>query len=405
MTTRISYLDRFRFLVVTLAIMSHVISKHGVMETALADTMFYLRILTRTATPSLLVLLGVMVSIVYVSRFMQEPRVVATKILKRTLQCYAAFLVIVLVGLLFGIQDVRHSLLAVPFVTMVRQGHIFQLYVLLLPVAIGLIWVQVRFGPLALGLLAVLIWVVEPLVATVVPPRHLGGLAVVAIGSGNAWGPSAYHGISLVAFGMLVGNALASQSQAVRRQSMIAVAALLAGAAVVLAAEALAHGPGFVADSIVNSRGYRWHNELPYFAFGAIGSVVVLAVSWFLSRTFSPRIFATPDRVGRSTLTYFLIGEVLILTLPDPTLDSYATLLPTLVFYVGVAGLLAISAQHIMTAFFNRYAPALPAQKSGQVRQKVRSKKGTASQIYNVNEASSESTQHNPVAAGESSRP
>ena len=387
MAARIFYLDRFRFLVVTFAIMSHVISKHNVMQTALADTMVYLRIVTRTATPSLLILLGIMVTIVYVPRFMQEPRVAANKILKRTLQCYVAFLVIVLVGLLVGMHDTHRALRAVLFLNQVSQGTIFQLYVLLLPVAIGLIWVQLRLGPLWLGLLAFLIWVAEPLVAAVVLPAGLAELGSVMIGYGNWWGPSAYHGISLVAFGMLVGNALAPQSsQAVRRQSMIAVAVLLAGAAAVLAAEALAHGPRFVASSIVHSGRYRWHNELPYFAFGVIGAVMLLAVSWFLSKAFSPRTFAIPDRIGRFTLTYFLIGEILILTLPGPTLDRYATLLPTLVFYVSAAGLLAISAQHIMTAFLNRHAPARPAQSP-------------------VSEASSESTQYNPVAVGKASRP
>lgn len=345
---RILYLDRFRFLVVTFAIFSHVLAKHRVGEFDLHTASLWLTLATTTATPSLLVLLGIMVAIVYGPRFGEDPARTSARIIRRSFQCYAAFVAIVLTGLAAGYQDLATALRALPFLAHVAFGNIFQLYVLLLPATIGLLFVHRRFGAAGLVAVVLAVWIVSPALGALEGPWPdvLSVPGSLVFGLGGAWGPSAFHGLSFVAFGMLLGTTIVGTG-GVRRDHAIGVAALALGALFIIAVAVVQIGPQKFAGSIVYSI-YRSDNAIQYYAYGVVAALLVLAACRIVSPWLPDKPLAPVDRVGRLTLTYFLLGEMLILVLPNPPITRVWELVLSTAIHVGLAGALTLAIHRLL---------------------------------------------------------
>ncbi len=79
---RVSFLDTFRFVAVTFALLAHVATQHG-FDLYDTDSGLVSKALTRSATPSLLIVFGVMLEIVYGRRFADKPDMVASRMLYR----------------------------------------------------------------------------------------------------------------------------------------------------------------------------------------------------------------------------------------------------------------------------------------------------------------------------------
>lgn len=346
---RILYLDRFRFLAVTFAIFAHVLIKHSVAESELQAVGLWLTLATRTATPALLVILGIMVAIVYGPRFGDEPTRTSARILRRSLQCYAAFVAIVLTGFAAGHQDLETALLALPFLARVSNGTIFQLYVLLLPATIGLLFLRERYG--AAGLVAALlaVWLASPALDALEGPWPdiLSVPGSLVFGLGGEWGPSAFHGLSLVAFGMLLGATIVGTG-GVRRGHAIGASAVALGALLVIALDVIRIGPQSFAGSIVHFDIYRGTNALQYYAFGVVSVLVLLAACRIVSPHLPERPLAPIDRIGSLTLTYFLLGEILVLVLPDPPIVALWQLAATAVIHIGLAGAVTLAIHRLL---------------------------------------------------------
>jgi len=348
--TRILYLDRFRFLVVSLAILSHVLSKHAVMETDLEHGARFAVLLTRAATPSLLIILGIMVQIVYAPRFLTEPALTSRRILYRAQQCYGAFLIIILVKFLTGQENALHAVQAALFLKRISNGTIFQLYALLLPATIGLLWLHRRTGPAGLVIVAALVWIASPMISAIdtMPHWRLRDFGTILVGFGNSWGPSVYHGLSLVVFGMLAGAVISrAQNQQGWQHSAVGAAVLIAGATAFVADEVSQIGLRSFAAGIVDSGTYRWNNDIQYYAFGILAAVALLILSHRLSHLLPSTVFTVPDTLGRYTLTYFLLGEVLVQALPDPVLARVSHVVLAGISYLALAGGLTIGAQRM----------------------------------------------------------
>jgi len=355
--TRILYLDRFRFLVVSLAILSHVLNKHAVMETDLEQGARFAMLFTRMATPSLLIILGIMVQIVYAPRFQSEPALTSRRILYRALQCYGAILIIVIVKFLTGQDDANHALQAALFLKRVSNGTIFQLYALLLPITIGLLWLQRWTGPAGLVLVAVLVWIGAPLVSAIdsMPHWRLRDLGSILLGFGDTWGPSIYHGLSLVVFGMLTGAVISrGRDRSTWLASAVGAGVLAAAALMIVANEVAQIGLRSFASGIVEVGIYRWNNDIQYYAFGIVAALALLTLCHRLSQHLHQSFFVIPDRLGRYTLTYFLLGEVLVQALPDPMLGRVTLVVLAAIAYLALAGGLTLLAQRMRHAFASR---------------------------------------------------
>lgn len=347
---RVLYLDRFRFLVVTLAITAHVLSTYEVRETELSDSVRYLYFLTRTATPSLLVLLGIMVHLVYARPFTSDARNVAKRILYRSVQCYLAFLVIVILNFLMTDQDAAHTLHASVFLMRVSNGTIFQLYVLLLPVTIALLWAQRAWGPSSLAAAIVLVWLADPLLSTVaeVWPARLAELGEILFGHGGHWGPSAFHGISLVAAGMLIGAAFSGRDNLHKlKVELLTLCGITLLALVIVGSYILQEGAHSFAGSIVHFGLFRSNNEIEYYAYGWIAVLVLLGGTKIVSSYVPERYFYLVDRIGAYTLTYFLLGEVFMLIFPSGVISQFPLLVLIVLGYVGLAGCATLIVRHV----------------------------------------------------------
>lgn len=362
---RILYLDRFRFLAVTFAIFAHVLGKHRVAEFDLEAMGLWLTLATRTATPALLIILGIMVAIVYGPRFDEEPARTSARILRRSLQCYAAFVVIVLTGFAAGHQDLATALLALPFLARVSNGTIFQLYVLLLPATIGLLFLRRRLGPAGLVAAVLAVWLASPALGALEGswPDVLGVPGSLVFGLGGDWGPSAFHGLSLVAFGMLVGATIVATGDVWRNHAIGAIALSL-GALIVIAVDVIRIGPQSFAGSIVHFDIYRGNNAIQYYAFGIVSVLLLLAACRIASPFLPDRPLAPIDRIGGLTLTYFLFGEILVLVLPDPPIMRVWPLVLSTAIHIGLAGALTLATHHLLETRRTRAVPSRGAMRS-----------------------------------------
>jgi hypothetical protein len=314
---RITFLDTFRFAAVTFALVAHVATQHGLddFETSLG----LLRAsVTRAATPSLLILFGVMLEIVYARRFRAEPGLVAGRMVRRAALCYAAFAASALFALAGGKITASGLAGAVVLVKTVPYSAIFKLYLFLLLLGVGIVAARVRYGMAGLLALLCAVWLADTLVidgSRPLPPpfRHLAGLL---LGWGENHGPSVLHGVTLVVFGMALGAAAFSRTPP-SRATWAALGLMLAAATAVLARELWVGGLRHVLVGIADIEAFRSDNAPVYYAYGIWVALALTGFAYLLHAAAPARLRRLMGRLGSATLPYFFIGNAVLLLSPS----------------------------------------------------------------------------------------
>ena len=312
---RIPFLDTFRFVAVTFALLAHVCLHHGLDRDGTISDLLRTS-LTRTATPSLLVLFGVMLEIVYARRFTERPLVAASRMVYRAALCYLAFAASALVALVGGEVGVGGFLGSVILLTSVPYAAIFKLYLFLLLLGIGVVAARARYGVGCLLAIVGPVWLADALwidgSGPLPPPfRHLGGLL---LGWGENHGPSVLHGTTLVVFGMALGGVVFSP--AASRPAKALLALLLAAAATVLSRELWGEGPRHLLAGIADITAFRSDNDIVYYAFGIWAAVLLMGAAYVLHLAVPARLRRLAGRLGPETFAYFFIGNAVLLLMP-----------------------------------------------------------------------------------------
>ncbi|WP_058835974.1 hypothetical protein [Luteimonas abyssi] len=326
--SRVASLDRYRFVAVTLALLSHVVLNFtGDLGTG--DLDLVRKAITRAATPTLIVLFGVMLELVYVRKFVQardagRPALesTASAAFKRAAFCYAAFVFLAALGFVAGRNSAVHLGGAVVLIAPALFATIYKFYFFMLLALPLIVLARVRWGalaPLAATLFAVA-WgaAIGGLPAAPFPLHHIVGFVT---GIGDTFGPSLVHSLMLLSAGMLCGSVFYGRADRVRtrRRDAVVLALLLAAAVAVIAQQVAAVGAHGFAERMVDINAYRRQNHPAYYAYGTLFSLALMGVATVWSKLGRARVF---DFVGRHTFAYFLIGNAVILAAPHVPLSG-----------------------------------------------------------------------------------
>lgn len=301
---RIYILDCVRFLAVSLALWSHGSARfkiHGP-ETELPGIIGHL--VTATATPSLMILFGMIAHVAYSNAFERDQYATTRRLVGRALDCYVALVIACLYGFLNG-GDLQYL-----WEGMILQvGHfdyaIFRIYALVLLIMPFILYLRRKLGWRAY--IWILIAVQMYHFSTLDTPNPDGPLSSIrglfGLGEvGDIWGPSIFQALQFVIFGMAIASAIRARDLGSR---LVALGMLgIASALTLIGATQL--GEVYVMNLVKGT--YRGVNDHHYFAYGMVAFLPLMGGAWLLTKWARAKWIITT--VGSHTLTFFLFGNM-----------------------------------------------------------------------------------------------
>ncbi|WP_413785642.1 hypothetical protein [Cognatiyoonia sp. IB215182] len=253
---------------------------------------------------------------------------VAHRLMSRSLTCYLLFVAITAAAFLTDKLSALDALGAVTFTAGGRFGVILKLYAVLFVVIALTLRPGVRWGAPFYAGIALIAWATKYLFeATGWSAPYL---VQSQLGPGEGFGPATFLGLTLVAFGMLIGEALTG------RRAWWPVAIAVCMACIGLVFGMADYGLKQFALNMVAS--FRWVNSPYYYVFGVCAASISLAVFWMLS-TRGPNALTYPlGELGKDTLFVYGFGNILINLLPlyrgTDVVTGFALLCAFMVFLV-----------------------------------------------------------------------
>ncbi|HHH43860.1 MAG TPA: DUF1624 domain-containing protein [Gammaproteobacteria bacterium] len=318
--SRLNFIDVARSYAIVLALFSHAMIAFGGF-TALGDDALKIKLFTRTATPLFVFMFGMMLELVYARKARENglPSVVRRLVL-RSAQCYLGYQLTVIAGVIGGHTTLSQATHAMFFMDSAVFGNILRLYSVAMLLAIPIIWIRCRTGPLSLVMMLFTIWLGDTILDQYsgVSLGRLDALAGILLGTGSTLdGPSVWHGMTFVFAGMLVAASLHNWKQAGLKQfnyTLLAMAAVCMAIVAWLAADVSLSG---VIRRFANYQ-YRSHNHIGYYAVGLIACAATLFV---LSRIIPlhskmPGWTRVPLSFSRSSLLSYSLGNIILSLLP-----------------------------------------------------------------------------------------
>ena len=317
---RIVHLDVFRFLMVSVALLSHVLGYFYTWEALSEPLRNYLKLFTRGATPGLLILFGFMLEFVYVKNARQRGLGFSfSRMTYRAALCYFAFVLIAAAGIVGVHTTARGFVGNLLLISPALNADIFALYFFTFFAMMPIIILRLHLGVTSLLGVIAGIWALDVLVLQHLHNPFSGALDNLAylslflIGLGDSWGPSVLHGLTVVAFGMILANAFVTRSRA----SLVCLATLISAAASILTVELTSVGWSGFLNNVADYGGYRAHNSVVYFAYGVIHALLVMGLAFGVNRVM-PQVLRTPvTYLGSRTFLYFLFGNLIITLIPQ----------------------------------------------------------------------------------------
>lgn len=329
---RIAGLDTARALAIFLAMLAHCFIHFNVWP-QLGDGILFttVRALTRSATPTFIILFGMMLEIVYLRQLRRGERQACwTRLFTRAIQCYLLYLCVVVAGMIGGYLSPTEGIKSALFLENAYFANILKFYSLGLLAGIVLIEIRVRGGVIALAAVFIGIWLIYPLIQSLPDfPYRLQKLASFLIGAGSETGPAVLQGMSLVILGMYLGNAAAKlvsgepdkRSQAWRQLGSLGCA--VAAAVTILF---LALGSETVRDGFTGFD-FRRANHPAYYLLGSTLAMTIIGICSLLAARLPGRTLAYVNVFGTSSLFAYAFGNVVLNLLPE----YHGGLLPGLV--------------------------------------------------------------------------
>lgn len=366
--TRIVGIDVARSCAIFLAMASHVwvVSKSAAFfQGTYVDA---LKLLMALATPTFIVLFGTMLEVVYLPRFETGKRsILIARLWSRAIQCWLLYSLSVVV--LFFVKpeySFFFSLSTIGMLGVTPFTDILKFYAIALTVAPALLWARKSLGLIPLLILAVAVHILHPVVRGLPSPADLGlpmemdrlAMFLFGIGGAKLGGPSVLHGMTLVIFGMALGNILigaaSSASPGIARRAWF----VLFGAGLPLIA-----GAWFI--DIETKKGLgnmamRMDSDPLYFAAGILGAYAITAATVLITMrqpASSAALWKSQTFFGRTSLFTFAFGNMLLYCVQfEPTTRIQSMLL----------GALLMSAITVLSFCFDR-----AAQQNGRMAKAV----------------------------------
>lgn len=316
--SRIVGLDIARSLAIVLAMSSHCISAYnGGAHLPYA----WLQLLFRPATPTFIILFGMMLELVYFSRLEQRGSATTQqKLLSRAIQCYVLYVVSC------GVLSLREGYSAAYMVRMclllgaTPYTDILKFYTLLFILSSSLLQLRQRWGFMPLIVLCLLFQLFHAVYGSL---PYYDGFVGSEIAFGVLYGatdivagPSVLHGLTFVVMGMWLGTQIKASHgrHTLLSTSNPRVVALFLVCAAFLAVGALQQGNAFF--SGLSSLRLRNQNSYVYFAFGVMSALLLIETCLIASAT----VFRTQKMVahtGQIKPFYLLHGQYSALHVPS----------------------------------------------------------------------------------------
>ncbi|MBT8154547.1 hypothetical protein KMP13_11680 [Epibacterium ulvae] len=306
---RLSFIDSSRGMAVLLAILSHAVLHFAAFVT-FADGAVWLRSgLTRSATPTFLVLFGVMLELAYFRKTRDGGDIAnaRTRLFHRMLTCYLLYVAVTLAAVITYKLTWAQGGLAISFRGTGRFADILKIYAALFFIVALTYPMGHRWGAVFFLVLATLGWGIKSYLDGLGLPRFAPTQFLFGYGRGG--GPTILPGMTLVAFGLWIGEAISG-----RRAAFWAVFGLALAGCVMGAGLQQYGGIGFIWRIILE---LRWLNHPYYYAYGCVVAAGSLAIFYALWRFWpAPSRYVSTAFVGRDTLFFYGFGNIALNMLP-----------------------------------------------------------------------------------------
>lgn len=295
---RFATLDFARGTALLLAMLTHALVHFGGWEPFLPG----LRLVTRMATPTFLVLFGAMIELVYMRKIRDGAGgAVTERLLGRALLCYGAFIAITVAAFATGKLGLTRAALSVGYFGAGRFGAILQIYAVLFALMPLLLVAYRRYGDWALLGAVALGWAAKATADATVGHLDLYPVSFL-LGGGERVGPGVAPGLTFIAAGVALARGV--------RDGRWGAAALwvgLAGAVMVAAIWTVPRDE--LVSGLVGLR-FRAANHPIYFAYGLLAAFLIAGMAMAVTRgpeLASTRILAA---MGRNSLFGYGFGNV-----------------------------------------------------------------------------------------------
>ena len=318
--TRLNFIDVARSYAIILALFAHAMLAFGGFA-ALGEEALKIKLFTRTATPLFVFMFGMMLELVYARKARENGlSSVVRRLLLRSAQCYLGYQLTVVAGMIGDHTTLRAGANALLFMDSAVFGNILRLYSVAMLLAIPIIWLRCRAGPLSLVIMLIAIWVGDIFLERYagVSLGRFDALTGILFGTGSTLdGPSVWHGMTFVFAGMLVAASLHDWKEAGLKRFYYTLFALTAVSLTVVAWLAADVSLTGVIKRFA-SYNYRSHNHIGYYAVGLIACAITLFI---LSRIIPlhgkmPGWTRIPLAFSRSSLLSYSLGNIFLSLLP-----------------------------------------------------------------------------------------
>lgn len=305
---RIYFVDFARSVAIMLAVMDHSMNDFGMVP---ADTPL-LKVITTSATPTFLLLFGMMLEIIYLGRLRKAGiRKMAFGMVNRSFQCYIGYFLNTVAGVIGGYQALKGAFAAAIFFGNCHFGNILKLYTVMLVVAIPLMWFRNKYGIGWTVVLGLSPWIFYPLFQYI-PDFHnnVEIFTSYMVGIGNQGGPSVLYSLTLVVIGMLSASFISREN---KKSFYVKTSAILA-VLLVLVAIVFMNIPFEVLKHNHLNNIYRDHNHPIYYLFSATLGLAVALFCAILIPVGAKVSKVTYEYMafGRSSLTAFTVCNVIL---------------------------------------------------------------------------------------------
>ncbi len=300
--------------------LAHCFIHFGVWPLLTDEVLSAIRLLTRSATPTFIILFGMMLEIVYLKMIRRGDRKACwTRLITRAIQCYLLYLCVVAAGIVGGHLSPTEGAKAALFLSQAYFANILKFYSLGLVAGILLVELRARFGLGAVAAALLVIWLSYPLIQALPAfPHSVRHLASFLIGAGAETGPSVLQGMSLAALGMFLGNAaggLWSDETQQRRRSRRLLGAINFLVAAAVAALLLSLGLGPTLDGFIDFS-FRAANHPGYYILGSAVAMTLIACCTLAAAAMPRHALARVNVFGTSSLFAYAFGNVVLNLLP-----------------------------------------------------------------------------------------
>ncbi len=319
---RIIFLDAARGLAVIVALFSHGMIIFRVWKQWDKDFNpifgLVLRDLMHFATPSFIVLFGIMLEIVYYNKIQKiGEKAVRYRLLQRSLICYLGYCSALVIGTLKGTLSIHESLAASVFLGDGHFNNVIKFWVIALILAIPLMNFRLRFGLNLTVCAGLSLWLLVPFLDHFSWPHVSHPLAhLSAFLFGRPMGLSQIsflHSLALIVLGMLLGRTLLIGMKAQHfRLFYKTLGCLIIASVVVIIGLAIHISPMQVLICYDNI--FRELHHIGYYVIGLTQALIgLLCLSWLfpLNKQYDPK-FSLLVIFGRFSLFSFVLGNIFL---------------------------------------------------------------------------------------------